>query len=372
MLRFAFGDGSCIASVFLTVAFSLVPGAAFAQSTSGGGPLPRTLIVGVATAPPFVIAEKGGYRGLSVDLWRETAEEYGWSYDVRRYDFPSLLEAVSRGEIDVGIGAITTTAERERRMDFSHPVFTSGIGVAIQRGQSAGWVAVLSALWSMAFLKLMLFLLGLLFLVGFLAWFAERKHNPEHFGGTHAEGILAGVWWAMVTLTTVGYGDVAPRTWMGRLIGLGWMFSGFVLVAFFTASITSALTVGELRSSIRSASDLAGRRIATVVHTTSEEWLERERLAFRTHDALPGALAALKTEKADVVVFDTPLLAWTIRRDHRSALQVLPVTLERQDYAFALPRNSPLRESIDQALLERINSPDWPSRVAAYLGEDVP
>lgn len=46
--------------------------------------------------------------------------------------------------------------------------------------------------------------------------------------------------------------------------------------------------------------------------------------------------------------------------------------LERQDYAFALPTGSRLRESIDTSLLQRTNAPDWPARLKEALGEDPP
>jgi len=51
------------------------------------------------------------------------------------------------------------------------------------------------------------------------------------------------------------------------------------------------------------------------------------------------------------------------------SLQILPLLLERQDYAFALPDYSPVREAIDASLLQAIHSADWQSRVAEYRGE---
>jgi polar amino acid transport system substrate-binding protein len=47
----------------------------------------------------------------------------------------------------------------------------------------------------------------------------------------------------------------------------------------------------------------------------------------------------------------------------------LPLLLERQDYAFALPNASALREPINASLLEAINSADWQARVSEYLGQ---
>ncbi len=52
-------------------------------------------------------------------------------------------------------------------------------------------------------------------------------------------------WWAMVTVTTIGYGDVFPRTLGGRLIALFLMFAGIGALSFLTAAIASFLVRGD-------------------------------------------------------------------------------------------------------------------------------
>jgi voltage-gated potassium channel len=47
------------------------------------------------------------------------------------------------------------------------------------------------------------------------------------------------VWWAIVTLATVGYGDVVPTTPLGRLVGSGVIILGVTFLAFLTATVTS-------------------------------------------------------------------------------------------------------------------------------------
>ena len=329
----------------------------------------RTLVVGVKVAPPFVIEKGDGYSGLAIDVWDEIAAERGWKFRYQRFDLKGLLQAVENHQVDIGIGAITATAQREELMDFSHPITSSGIGVAVPKQQSAGWLAVARSFFSLAFLKVISALVLLLLVVGVLTWLLERKRNAEQFGGKPAHGVGSGFWWAAVTMTTVGYGDKAPITVGGRLLGLLWMFAALIVTSLFTASITSALTVGQLTARIQSVDDLSGIRISTMTGTTSAQWLTGANLDFREAPDLEAALSAVATGESDAVVYDAPILQWTINQRYRNRLDVLPFTLERQDYAYALPTGSPLREPINASLLERVNSPEWRIRVSHYLGK---
>merc|ERR1740121_3098534 len=51
------------------------------------------------------------------------------------------------------------------------------------------------------------------------------------------ESIVSVFWWSMVTMTTVGYGDMAPKTLMGRTIGCFGMISGIVLISLPVAIV---------------------------------------------------------------------------------------------------------------------------------------
>lgn len=83
--------------------------------------------------------------------------------------------------------------------------------------------------------------LGLVVLVFFgLAVLAGLIHSRFE---SHSP--IEGVWWALVTLTTVGYGDIAPVTAGGRITGAILMLSGIGVLAFITASIAAHFVEGD-------------------------------------------------------------------------------------------------------------------------------
>lgn len=63
-----------------------------------------------------------------------------------------------------------------------------------------------------------------------------RVADPDHF-----PSIGEGLWWAIQTLTTVGYGDLVPDNTAGRLIGAVVMLNGIAFLTVITAAVTATL-----------------------------------------------------------------------------------------------------------------------------------
>jgi voltage-gated potassium channel len=88
-----------------------------------------------------------------------------------------------------------------------------------------------------ALLASFLVLFSVVLIAASLAYLAEREAQPEAFGS-----IPAAVWWALETVTTVGYGDVTPKTLPGRIIGGLTMVTGILMIALPVAIIGSSFT----------------------------------------------------------------------------------------------------------------------------------
>ena len=82
----------------------------------------------------------------------------------------------------------------------------------------------------------MFFVSILMLISSLLMYSAEHETQPEVF-----RNAFSGLWWAVATLTTVGYGDIYPVTALGRLVGAFIAFSGLAAVAIPTGIISSGL-----------------------------------------------------------------------------------------------------------------------------------
>ena len=130
-------------------------------------------------------------------------------------------------------------------MNFTYPFYAANATVAIKKTTTIQkFLQFLGSFFSLSFLSGLVGLIFIIIFFGIIAWLFERKKNPEHFRPGW-DGIWDGIWWSVVTMTTVGYGDKAPKSNGGKLVALLWMFSGLLFISGFAASIASTLTVNQ-------------------------------------------------------------------------------------------------------------------------------
>jgi hypothetical protein len=203
--------------------------------------------------------------------------------------------------------------------------------------------------------------IGLLILLsltaGTIVWLFEARRNPKMFGGGTVRGVGHGIWWAIVTLTTVGYGDKAPKTLGGRMVALIWMFASVILIAGFTAAITTSFTVGELKGKVRGLNDLADVRVGSLAQSESFNFLAKR------------GIAVLPFENSiDAFFFNELVLKHLAKTEFPGRVHVLAGTFDHYYVSMALPSGSPVREPLNRALLKIITKDDWHRLVELYLG----
>jgi len=337
-------------------------------ATAGAQAETAKLVVATREEPPFVIRQEDGtLSGIAIDLWRRIATDLGVAYEFKETDLAGMLEGLQDGSFDAAAAALTVTSQRETLVDFSHPFYTSGLGIAVPTDPTG--LRMLRGVLSVQFFKALGALLVVLLLVGVLVWLLERRANPGQFGGKKHEGIGAGFWWSAVTMTTVGYGDKAPVTPAGRALAVIWMFFSVITISGFTAAIASVFTVQQFGSQIQGPDDLPGRAVGTVSSSTSADYLDEHFISATVFPDIRQALDAVATGRLDAAVYDAPVLRYVSTSQLAGKIDVLPGVFQRQDYGIALRPGSPLREDLNRVLLRWISRPEWERMLFRYLGD---
>ena len=329
----------------------------------------RELVIGTKEAAPFAMkSADGSWSGISIDLWRHIADEQHLHYRfAEEASVQALIDGVVAGRFDMAVAALTVTAERERVLDFTQAFYATGLGIAVPVGGEASWRPIIHTLTSFGFAQAIMALIGLALVVGFVVWLFERRHNDDFSGGA-ARGISSGVWWSAMTMTQRSAGSLGPQTLPGRIVAVLWMIGSIVTIAVFTAGITSVLTVKHLQGAVHGFSDLSAVRVGAVIGTSTETTLSRMQIKYRKFATPQDGLKALRARRLDAFVYDKPLLTWIVRQNFSSSVELLEATFEPQEYAFAVPIDSPLRKPVGVAILAAIHSDWWEQTTSRYLG----
>ncbi|OGQ79108.1 MAG: hypothetical protein A2289_02955 [Deltaproteobacteria bacterium RIFOXYA12_FULL_58_15] len=329
------------------------------------------LRVVVAGSPPFVVGDKDAPipAGLAVELWAAVAKEMCRKFEVKRSgNVEQALEAVIASRADVAIGPISITAARSEKVAFSQPYFDSNL--AILAPASRSMLDRIRPFLTHVIVTGALVLLGVLLLVGGLLWIAERRDNPKHFPQSPLKGVGNGVWLAVSTMSTVGYGDRVPRSVPGRFIAGIWMLVSIVSASALTASLSTAFTLSQLDSpAIASAKELKGRKVGAADGTTSSRFVRQHGGTLVAARDLPSAVADLQAGRTEAVVFDRPALRYLLRQNSGWDLEIAAASYEPQGYGFAVALGSPLLHSMNVALLTLHESGELDDIVSRWLGD---
>jgi ABC-type amino acid transport substrate-binding protein len=337
----------------LLALLTLWPGGAAAQRAAEG---PRTLLrVATVDAPPFSLRQGGAWTGFAVELWQGVAQRL--NADTRfvdlgdRHAVGAEVAAVREHRVDVAIGAIAVTPARDAEIDFCVSLLDTGLQIAINPQQTATGLRALLASFPFRDLGVLLLIAAAIMLaLAHLLWLLERRHEPAFQRG-YLRGIGEGLWVAALIIATGEHGErETPRIVRRVTIATMWVL-GVVLIAQFTATLTSNLTVTQLQARISGPDDLPGKRIGSAASGPAADWLRHQGLSFQTFDSPASALRLLQSGAVEALVYDAPTLRYYAKLYGPDRMAVVGPVFLREQFAFAVARDSPLRKKINAQLL---------------------
>lgn len=340
---------------FLVILFMSSSIVAYAQ-------IPKdTLLVGYTMAPPFIVENNGNLQGINIWLWDKVADELNQPYVLKNMEFAEMLDALRSGTIDLSINPLTITSDRSTDMEFTHSYYASNATIAVAETSSleklTGFV---KGFLNRNFLRGFIVLILIIIVFGLAGWYFERHRNPQF--RRSFKGIWDGLWWSMVTLTTVGYGDKSPKSVRGKVTALILMFTGLLFISGLTASIASSLTVDRLNATDISFEAYKKKAVGSLQNTGSASFLKENFFRdIHLYDGVIPGLHELRDQKIDAFIYDEPIMKYRMMQDSTlTDIEILPLKFDIQFYAFGLPKDrDSLEQVISQKILEITETESW-------------
>ena len=336
------------------VAAPIYPQTAGSTGVSAQGEIPE-IRVAVFAAPPSVIEAKGSLTGFSIDLWNAIAAQLKLKtiYQIEP-DVGALEDAMRSKRADLSLGVFITSA-RDAAFDFSIPIMEAGLQIIVlSNGEKAYRESpiwdMLRLIFSRTTLKWLGMALLLVLIPAHLVWlFKRRKKDGIVSNRNYFPGIFEAVYWALSTLTTQA--EAMPRQWVGRMLSIFWMFVGVVFVAFYTAQLTTALTVEQIRGGIEGPGDLPGKQVATLAGSNAVEYLREHHARMQEFPTADRMFEALVNKKVDAVVSATPLLLYFAAHEGKGRVKIVGPEFNTAPVAIMFQLDSSLRRKVDGALV---------------------
>ncbi len=324
---------------------------------------------------PFVMYQNQSYVGFSIDLWEKITQSLDLQYRLYAVNtIAKLLDEVERGAADVAVAGISITSDREQVLDFSHAFFETGLQIMVLNQSGSALREVIAKIFAVIFSVELVYGVTFFFIILIIAahviWVLERRHNPQ-FPAGYAQGLWQSIWWAVVTVTTVGYGDKTPKGLAGRLFGIFWILAGYFVFAYFTASVTTTATVQELHGTIAGPGDLFGKRVATVEKSTAAQYLAEQGIPVMIVNDISRAYPLLESGRVDAIVYDAPVLQHYASKAGKGKVKVVGLLFQEQNYGIAMQVKSPYRERINIALLELMENGTYQEIAGKWFGEQM-
>nr|XP_015925655.2 glutamate receptor ionotropic, kainate 2 isoform X3 [Parasteatoda tepidariorum] len=341
---------------------------------------------------PYTMEKKGEYlqgnqkyEGFCVDLIHEICQRLKCQYDYRivadksygnRQDNGSwngMVGEVVNREVDLAIGDLTITLERELAVDFTMPFMNLGISILFKKPvkSSPKLFSFLAPFSFEVWVYMATAYLGVSLLLFVLArfspyeWVSPHPCNPKTEYLENTFSLLNSFWFTIGSLMQQG-SDIAPKATSTRTVAALWWFFTLIMISSYTANLAAFLTAERMKSPIESAEDLARQsdiQYGCVKSGSTRKFFENsqlqpyKRMWTAMQSAQPGVLLTNNDEGIERVkkgnfafLMESTTIEYYTERD--CELTQIGTLLDSKGYGIATPPGSPYRALISSEILK--------------------
>jgi polar amino acid transport system substrate-binding protein len=366
-----------VLAVAMTCTAFEVPIYAQPASTSAGPTKVETpeLRVGAVVVPPFIMEQSGSLTGFNIELWNAITKRLKrrTSYELEP-DFIALEEGMRSKRLDIVVVPIAITSARDEEFDFTLPLVSAGLQTMVRDTHQQAQIK--NPLWDMLHLIVSrttaawLGMAVLLVLIpAHVVWLLERRHEDGMISSRkYFPGIFEAIYWALSTLTSQA--QTMPSRWLARAVSVYWMFVSVVFVAFYTAQLTTTLTVEQIRGDIEGPNDLPGKRAATLAHSLAADYLQEHQAQVQEFPTAEQIFSALLDKKVDAVMMNASVLKYYAAHEGKGQVKLVGPEINIAPLAIMVQLGSPLRKEIDVALLKLREDDTYERLYAKWFGSE--
>lgn len=196
---------------------------------------------------------------------------------------------------------------------------------------------------------------------GLIVWLLEFAFVSKEFSKRFSHGAWDGFWWAVVTMTTVGYGDRSPKSLPGRLFCFIWIITGINIISIFTALVTATVT-----ASTQPYFNIHGSKIGAV--NGSEEFrlgvsINFDMRAFSNPVKMTNAVI---NQDVDGILIDNYALTRFSKMMEDASIRVERTIEHPITYGLVLPTGSPNTTQCVRRYMDNFNHEIF-EHIAKYL-----
>jgi ABC-type amino acid transport substrate-binding protein len=334
---------------------------------------------------PFTFVEEGTgeVTGFTIDLLEAIGEDLEKDFDFIQVE--NVNEALAKAGVDdislAGAAITVTSAREENGVDFSIPYFNSKVGIlTLEADKISNSGKIFEGC-----KKILVFFLGFVIFTSVLIWFIEREKEIIAFTGTDDPdnpdieiktvgsfnrkplvGISQAVYWTVVTMSTVGYGDFSPQKAWGKVFTMVTIFTGIITFGWIITEI-GTVTLSAAQYRINSPHDLNGKTVAVKEGTSSSVSVGKYGVTRKNVKEIEEGIELLKNKEVEAVVYDWPVLAYYKAQDQEGMFHLLHEGFDEQYYAFAFIDGDPMIEEFNQAIIRLMENGTYQNIYKKYF-----